>query len=117
MSDKTIGERIAAIGESLPPDEAGHLELLLAVDELAGAMKAKLNARREKNGGRLEDVDANFLLNRIDDEVGELEDADLNAESGDEIAVQDVRDEAADVANFAMFVWIRRRRLHAAHAS
>lgn len=98
-------------------EDAGHQELLLAVDELAAAMKAKLNARRAKSEGRLEDVDANFLVKRIDDEVGELADADVAAEDGDEIAVQDVRDEAADVANFAMFVWVRRRRLHAAKPS
>lgn len=115
MSEKSVGERIAEIGETMTPEEQGHLELLLAVDELAEAMKRKLNARREKHTGRLEDAPRRFFQERLSEEARELIAADVGAQMGD-YPVEDVRDEAADVANFAMFVWIRRRRIAAAQA-
>jgi hypothetical protein len=94
--------------------DAGHAELLAAVDELAAAMKAKLNARREKNEGRLEDAPRDFFFQRLRDETDELLEAEVLAGQG-QGPIAAVCNEAADVANFAMFVWVRRRRMNAAH--
>ena len=95
--------------------DAGHEELLAAVDELAAAMKAKLEANRHK-GGRIEDETRVWLVGRLRDEVFELDQAvyiherDLYERPWADM-LDDVKLEAADVANFALTIWVRARRL------
>ncbi len=96
-----------------PEQDDGHAELLAAVDEMAAAMKAKLEANRHK-GGRIEDAGQDWLLDRLREECAELIDAARawNWQWGDGAArVDAIRDEAADVSNFALFVWVAARRI------
>jgi NTP pyrophosphatase (non-canonical NTP hydrolase) len=64
-------------------------------------MRRKLRENRYKGGWRDEDMD--FLLTKLEEEVGELLEV-VRAGNQDKLAVQDALDEAADVANMAMMI-------------
>lgn len=79
------------------------------------AMEEKLEHGRNKNRWewetqQLELSGPNALIDRLNEEVSELEDAcerlngDFNSSESFIKAIQKVRQEAADVANFAMFI-------------
>lgn len=85
----------------------GTQELLDAVDELAAAMKVKILANRHKSG--LADCAYDYLFDRIIDEHDELAVA-MAARGGPAFALDEVLREAADVANFALFIFVKARR-------
>ena len=89
------------------------------VQHFAEVMESKLRANAHKGGRKEWKVeDASWLLERVRDEVKELELAmaemvalrtspDLDRESRDKayaLVKKDIREEAADIANFAMMV-------------
>jgi hypothetical protein len=85
----------------------GSQELLDAVDALAEAMKFKIATNRHKR--RLDECNYSHLLGRIDEEIAELNRALTQWQHGP-ATLDDLLLEAADVANFALFVWVKARR-------
>jgi hypothetical protein len=86
----------------------GTLELLDATEDLAAAMREKILRNRHKAG--LGECTFPYLLKRIEEEADEL----ARAIYPDPLIAQRNPDallyEAADVANYAMFAWIKARR-------
>lgn len=79
------------------------------VVKLADAMREKLLANAHK--GSWQHVDVGYLLDRLNDEVAELEavcraarNYQMRGKGEDPDLLMKVRQEAADVANFAMMV-------------
>lgn len=81
------------------------VELRPSVRAFADEMEKKLHHNAWKDGGVGRD-DIAYLVQRLRDEVEELE----RAISDDDNSAQCVLGEAADVGNFAMFIWLLARR-------
>jgi len=66
----------------------------------SGEMRAKMEDRRDKNPDGWRMLPLGFAFRRLGEEVGELGQALIGGEAG----ISQIISEAADVANFAMFI-------------
>lgn len=83
---------------NLEPDAPSRrAEEVRAVDNFTRHMLCKLRVNSDK--GRWHTVDFRYLMRRLREEVEELQAAVDGGRKG-----QDIVDECADVANFAMFI-------------
>lgn len=91
------------------PNEPTPLGLISEeVDDFSDHMKRKLTAKRSYGYWAGREITFQFLFKRLLDELHELYDALSLVENGnslDAVVSSDVRDEAIDVANFAMFIF------------